>query len=39
MAMEFAQRAIVINNGSIFYDGVCDNLSAQFAQFNQPIYQ
>jgi phosphonate transport system ATP-binding protein len=39
MAMEFAQRAIVVNNGCIVYDGGCDNLPAQFTQLKQPVHQ
>lgn len=38
MAMEFAQRAIIIDDGSIIYDGSSDNLPAQFAQLNQAVY-
>ncbi|AFZ00234.1 phosphonate ABC transporter ATP-binding protein [Calothrix sp. PCC 6303] len=39
MAMEFAQRAIVLNAGCIIYDGICDNLPTEFAQLNQTVYQ
>jgi phosphonate transport system ATP-binding protein len=39
MAMEFAQRAIIINDGCIVYDGVCDNLLNQFTQLNQALHQ
>jgi phosphonate transport system ATP-binding protein len=38
IAMEFAQRAIIIDGGSIIYDGNSDNLPAQFAQLNQAVY-
>jgi phosphonate transport system ATP-binding protein len=39
MAMEYAQRAIVIDCGCIVYDGSTNNLPAQFAQLNQAVYQ
>jgi phosphonate transport system ATP-binding protein len=32
IATEYAQRAIVVDAGRIVYDGVCDNLQAQFSQ-------
>jgi phosphonate transport system ATP-binding protein len=32
IAAEYAQRAIVVDAGRIVYDGVCDNLQAQFSQ-------
>jgi phosphonate transport system ATP-binding protein len=38
MAMEFAQRAIVLNAGCIVYDGVCEHLPTHFSQINQAVY-
>jgi phosphonate transport system ATP-binding protein len=38
IAMEYAQRAIVIDAGCIVYDGITNNLPAQFAQLNQAVY-
>jgi phosphonate transport system ATP-binding protein len=32
MAARYAERAIVLDNGRILYDGLCDNLQAQFAK-------
>ncbi|WP_066375146.1 phosphonate ABC transporter ATP-binding protein [Anabaena sp. CA = ATCC 33047] len=32
IAAKYAQRAIVLDAGRIVYDGVCDNLQAQFAK-------
>nr|WP_029634776.1 MULTISPECIES: phosphonate ABC transporter ATP-binding protein [Nostocales] len=35
IAAKYAQRAIVLDNGRIAYDGSCHNLQAKFAQINQ----
>jgi phosphonate transport system ATP-binding protein len=39
IAAEYAQRAIVLDNGRIAYDGSCHNLQAKFAQINQNSHQ
>lgn len=31
IAAKYAQRAIVLDNGRVVYDGHCDNLQAQFS--------
>ena len=39
IAAEYAQRAIVLDNGRIAYDGSCHNLQAKFAQINHNSHQ
>lgn len=34
MAMEYANRAIILNAGKITYDGTCEQVQAEFAQIN-----
>jgi phosphonate transport system ATP-binding protein len=40
IAMEYAQRALVLDAGRIVYDGACDNhVQAEFTQLNQSMNQ